>query len=154
MFQSLDRLASAAAVVEGVRVGDLEPGDCLFVRTRNSLYMLRVNPDGTFDAEGGWFSRHRDAPASEDPAKESVPSEASAKGGAPADDSTTTGISSEASAKTGKRRRVIGCTWGGSAVLTRMIAAPGMFLEFDNRVRTTRIKEVRHLRYVPPSTIH
>ncbi len=164
MFQSLDRLASAAAVVEGVRVGDLEPGDCLFVRTRNSLYMLRVNPDGTFDAEGGWFSRHRDVSASEDSAKESVPadasakeglpSEASAKEGAPADDSTTTGMSSEASAKTGKRRRVIGCTWGGSAVLTRMIAAPGMFLEFDNRVRTTRIKEVRHLRYVPPSTIH
>ena len=163
MFQSLDRLASAAAVVEGVRVGDLEPGDCLFVRTRNSLYMLRVNPDGTFDAEGGWFSRHHDASASAEPAKdgapaeasdkERLPSDASAKEGA-AEDSTTTGISSEAWAKTGKRRRVIGCTWGGSAVLTRMIAAPGMYLEFDNRVRTTRIKEVRHLRYVPPSTIH
>ena len=115
MVQSLERLASAAEVVEGVRVGDLEPGDCLFVRTRNSLYTLRVNSDGTFDAQGGWFSRE------------------------------------EAS---GNRRRVLGCTWGGSALMTRMIAAPGMFIEFDNRVRTTRIREVRHLRPTPASTIH
>ena len=49
MGHSLDRLASAAAVVDGVRVGDVAPGDCLFVRTRNSVYFLRVNGDGTFD---------------------------------------------------------------------------------------------------------
>ena len=115
MVQSLDRLASAAAVVDGVRVGDLEPGDCVVVRTRNSIYVLRVNADGTFDAEGGWFARQ----------------EASGCG-----------------------LRVAGCTWGGSALLTRMIAAPGMFLEFDNRVRTTRIREVRHLRYTAASTVH
>jgi hypothetical protein len=29
-----------------------------------------------------------------------------------------------------------------------------MFLEFDNRVRTTRIREVRHLRHVVAATIH
>src|SRR5687768_8020864 len=137
MFQSLDRLASAAAVVQGVRVGDLEPGDCLFVRTRNSLYALRLNEDGTFDAEGGWFSRQD-------------------RSGEPADSaSSTPGLPAEAvAAKTGRRRRVLGCTWGGSALMTRMIAAPGMFIEFDNRVRTTRIREVRHLRYTPDSTIH
>jgi hypothetical protein len=144
MFQSLDRLASAAAVVEGVRVGDLEPGDCLFVRTRNSLYMLRVNADGTFDAEGGWFSRHEGS-------AESALSEASDPAG---DGSSTAGLPSEAGAKDGRRRRVLGCTWGGSALMTRMIAAPGMFLEFDNRVRTTRIREVRHLRHVVAATIH
>src|SRR5438874_13492187 len=115
MAQSLERLASAAAVVDGVRVGDLEPGDCLVIRTRNSIYVLRVNADGTFDAEGGWFSRQ----------------EASGSG-----------------------LRVAGCTWGGSAILTRMIAAPGMFLEFNNRVRTTRIREVRHLRCAAAPTIH
>lgn len=125
MFQSLDRLASAAAVVEGVRVGDLEPGDCLFVKTRNSLYALRMNADGTFDAEGGWFSRQESA-----------------------------GSPSDSSAKVGSGRRVLGCTWGGSALMTRMIAAPGMFIEFDNRVRTTRIREVRHLRYAASPTIH
>ena len=130
MFASIERLASAAAVVDGVRVGDLEPGDCLVVRTRNSIYTLRLNADGTFDAEGGWFARQEDAEAN------------------------AASLPAEASERTGRRRRVVGCTWGGSALLTRMIAAPGMFLEFDNRVRTTRIREVRHLRYIPPSTIH
>ena len=113
MVLSLDRLASAAAVVDGVRASDLEPGDCVLVRTRNSLYTLRVNADGTFDVDGGWFAR---------------------AGGA--------------------RLRVAGCTWGGTVLLTCMIAAPGMFLEFDNRVRTTRIREVRHLRPAAAPTIH
>jgi hypothetical protein len=41
---------------------------------------------------------------------------------------------------------VAGCTWGGHALLTGMVAAPGMCLEFDNGVRTTRIREVRAMR--------
>jgi len=41
---------------------------------------------------------------------------------------------------------VAGCTWGGHALLTAMVAAPGMCLEFDNGVRTTRIREVRTMR--------
>ena len=44
------------------------------------------------------------------------------------------------------RVRVVGCTWGGSAILLRMVAAPGMCTEFDNGVRTTRAREVRVLR--------
>ncbi len=54
----------------------------------------------------------------------------------------------------GARVRVAGCTWGGSALLTRMIAAPGMFLEFTNKVRTTRIREVRVLRPCASPTVH
>ncbi len=42
--------------------------------------------------------------------------------------------------------RVAGCTWGGRAIHTGLVAAPGMFLEFDNGVRTTRIREVRLIR--------
>jgi hypothetical protein len=42
--------------------------------------------------------------------------------------------------------RIVGCTWGGSAIHTRMVAAAGMCLEFDNGVRTTRIREVRLIR--------
>ncbi len=42
--------------------------------------------------------------------------------------------------------RIVGCTWGGAAIHTRLAAAVGMFLEFDNGVRTTRIREVRLLR--------
>lgn len=38
-----------------------------------------------------------------------------------------------------------GCTWGGRAIKTDWIAAPGLFLEFENGVRTTRIQNVRWL---------
>lgn len=44
------------------------------------------------------------------------------------------------------RVRVVECTWGGSAILLRMVAAPGMCTGFDNGVRTTRAREVRVLR--------
>ena len=42
--------------------------------------------------------------------------------------------------------RISGCTWGGAVIHTRLVAAPGMFLEFDNGVRTTRIRDVRVIR--------
>ena len=115
LILALDRLAATAGCVDGIREGDLQPGDWVIVRTRNSTYSLRAHGDGTFDATGGWFSQH---------------------------------------AGTGQRLRIAGCTWGGSALLTRMIAAPGMFLEFANRVRTTRIREVRHVRPSVAATIH
>lgn len=38
---------------------------------------------------------------------------------------------------------VNGCTWGGSAIKSDILAAPGLFLEFGNRVRTTRIQRVQ-----------
>jgi len=50
--------------------------------------------------------------------------------------------------------RVAGCTWGGSAILTGLIAAPDMFMEFENGVRTTRVREVRLLRDGEPLTVH
>ena len=112
---SLDQLASKAPELDGVREADVEIGDWIIVRTKNSTYALRVNGDGTFDATGGWFRKH------------------------PRD---------------GERLRVAGCTWGGSALLTGVIAVPGMCLEFANRVTTTRIREVRHIRAVAPPTIH
>lgn len=39
-----------------------------------------------------------------------------------------------------------GCTWGGSAIKTDIVAGPGLFLEFGNRVLTTRIQQVRVIR--------
>lgn len=41
---------------------------------------------------------------------------------------------------------VNGCTWGGSAIKSDILAAPGLFLEFGNRVRTTRIQRVQMFR--------
>jgi hypothetical protein len=41
---------------------------------------------------------------------------------------------------------VAGCTAGGHALFTDLLAAPGMFLEFGNGAVTTRILHVRRLR--------
>ncbi|MBZ0111547.1 MAG: hypothetical protein K8J08_03730 [Thermoanaerobaculia bacterium] len=45
-----------------------------------------------------------------------------------------------------QRMRVNGCTWGGTAIKQDVLAARGLFLEFGNRVVTTRIESVRILR--------
>jgi hypothetical protein len=39
-----------------------------------------------------------------------------------------------------------GCTWGGSALKHDIVAARGLFLEFGNRVLTTRIQQVLVIR--------
>jgi hypothetical protein len=39
-----------------------------------------------------------------------------------------------------------GCTFGGSAICTDIVAANGLFLEFGNSVSTTRIRDVRVIR--------
>ena len=49
------------------------------------------------------------------------------------------------------RVAVNGCTFGGRAINSRLLAAPGLFLEFANHVTTTRILEVRVLRTTVPS---
>ncbi|HLX12344.1 MAG TPA: hypothetical protein VKS81_05980 [Bacteroidota bacterium] len=38
--------------------------------------------------------------------------------------------------------KVNGCTWGGSAIKTDIVAACGLMLEFGNRVKTSRIKKI------------
>ena len=45
-----------------------------------------------------------------------------------------------------QRVAVAGCTAGGRALFTDLLAAPGMFLEFGNGAVTTRILHVRRLR--------
>ncbi|HEX9799679.1 MAG TPA: hypothetical protein VGC00_05865 [Thermoanaerobaculia bacterium] len=40
---------------------------------------------------------------------------------------------------------VNGCTVGGHALLTDLVAAPGLFLEFGDGTKTTRIRRVRRL---------
>ena len=44
------------------------------------------------------------------------------------------------------RMGINGCTWGGSAIKHDIIAAPGLFLEFGNGVKTTRIQRVSVIR--------
>ena len=45
-----------------------------------------------------------------------------------------------------QRVSINGCTWGGSAIKQGIIAAPGLRLEFGNRVLTTPIRHVRLIR--------
>ena len=105
----LDSLVSAADELEGVRRGDLAPGDRLLVSTKNSIYSLVTRADGRFDISGGRFARDPEA------------------GG-----STRT-------------LEVHGCTAGGHALFTRIVAAPGLFLELSDGTRTTRIRRVRRI---------
>ena len=43
------------------------------------------------------------------------------------------------------RVEIRGCTAGGHAIFTDHIAAVGLFMEFDDGLRTTRIKSVRRI---------
>jgi hypothetical protein len=45
-----------------------------------------------------------------------------------------------------QRVSINGCTWGGSAIKQDIIAAPGLRLEFGNRVLTTPIRHARVIR--------
>ncbi len=40
------------------------------------------------------------------------------------------------------RVRINGCTWGGSMIWKDTVAAPGMCIEFDNRVITSPVRRV------------
>lgn len=48
------------------------------------------------------------------------------------------------------RVRVTGCTWGGTAICTSLVAARGMYIEFSNGVRTSRIRDARLIRSADP----
>lgn len=43
------------------------------------------------------------------------------------------------------RAEVLGCTAGGHALFSEHIAAPGLFMEFADGLRTTRIRTVRRI---------
>lgn len=100
----MTRLVAQLAPV--ARKQELEPGDLVVVRTRNSVYRLLSLGGDTFSVSGGWFARSRHP----------------------------------------QPVTVSGCTFGGRAICTDVVAAPGLFLEFGNNVSTTRIQEVRIVR--------
>jgi hypothetical protein len=109
LARTLTDIGQFAEAVPATRKQDLEPGDCVIVSTKNSVYRLQALGGDLFQASGGWFDQHA-AP------------------------STVT---------------VNGCTFGGQAIGTDIVAGIGLFLEFGNSVSTTRIKDVRVLRLNP-----
>jgi hypothetical protein len=50
--------------------------------------------------------------------------------------------------------QVNGCTWGGSAIRCDLVASPGLFLEFANGVKTTRIRSVKVISAPLSETTH
>ena len=52
------------------------------------------------------------------------------------------------------RVRINGCTWGGSMIVTDTVAAPGMCIEFSNRVITSPVRRVVICRPKMPAPRH
>jgi hypothetical protein len=40
------------------------------------------------------------------------------------------------------RTKITGCTWGGSAIKTDVVAVCGLYLEFGNKLKTSRIRKI------------
>ena len=104
--RTLNAVAQCAERLPVTRKQDLEPGDCVIVHTKNSVYRLQALGENLFHVSGGWFDR----------------------------------------TSSSRTVTVNGCTFGGLAICTEIVAAIGLFLEFGNNVSTTRIKDVRVLR--------
>ena len=106
LAHTLNDLGQFVERLPATRKQDLEPGDCVIVSTKNSVYRLQSLGGNLFHASGGWFEQN------------SAP----------------------------RTVTVNGCTFGGLAIGTDIVAAIGLFLEFGNNVSTTRIRDVRVLR--------
>ncbi len=106
LARTLNDIGQFAEHLPATRKQDLEPGDCVIVSTKNSVYRLQALGGDLFHASGGWFEQN------------------------------------EAS----RTVTVNGCTFGGLAIGTDIVAGIGLFLEFGNNVSTTRIRDVRVIR--------
>lgn len=54
---ALSSFGAKSLSLAALRKADVRPGDCVIVRTRNSLYALRATSNGRFIVSGGWFDR-------------------------------------------------------------------------------------------------
>lgn len=54
---ALERIVACSLLLNGVGKTDLVPGDRVFVKTRNSLYNIRVLGNGKYSVSGGWFDK-------------------------------------------------------------------------------------------------
>jgi len=55
--RTLTGIAQFAKRLPVTRKRDLEPGDCVIVSTRNSIYYLQALGGDLFHASGGWFDK-------------------------------------------------------------------------------------------------
>jgi hypothetical protein len=85
-----------------IKKSQLQKGDLVFLKTKNSIYKIKADDEGQYIVSGGWFDKNSQSPL---------------------------------------RVKINGCTWGGSVIKSDIIAACGLFLEFGNRVVTSRIEK-------------
>ena len=57
-----DLTTMTSAHASGVSRVDVQPGDVLIVKTRNSVYAVRALGESSFSVSGGWFDRKFGAP--------------------------------------------------------------------------------------------
>jgi len=55
--QNLSTLVEKSQRLNEVRKTSLQPGDCMLVKTCNSIYTIHVVGEGLFRVSGGWFDR-------------------------------------------------------------------------------------------------
>ena len=60
--QNLSSLVETSDQLRQVDKMNLREGDCLFAKTCNSVYAIRVEPDGWFTISGGWFDKKGKSP--------------------------------------------------------------------------------------------
>jgi hypothetical protein len=60
---TLSTIAGSAEHLQELPKESLRPGDLVLIRTSNSVYTVRVLPDGYCRVSGGWFDRKGLSPA-------------------------------------------------------------------------------------------
>ena len=55
-------MVEASDSLNEVYKSDLSVGDWVFVKTRNSIYSIRVDSPGVYSVSGGWFDRRGVSP--------------------------------------------------------------------------------------------
>jgi len=54
---SLRGLVEQSTTLRQIRKIDLQPGDRVYIRTQNSLYVVELVCEGRYRVSGGWFDR-------------------------------------------------------------------------------------------------
>ncbi|HSD64378.1 MAG TPA: hypothetical protein VLB50_11285 [Ignavibacteriaceae bacterium] len=99
----LKNLTDSSDKLMQVHKSRLEPGDMIYLKTLNSLYIIKVISNDEYLVSGGWFDKQNISP---------------------------------------QKMSIRGCTWGGSAIKTDIIAATGLCIEFGNNLITSKIHKI------------
>jgi len=63
MNYELKNMVEQSDKLHQVKKKDLQPGDEVKLRTKNSIYSIKVDEDGSYIVSGGWFDKMAMSPA-------------------------------------------------------------------------------------------